>query len=249
LIVIRSRSKQPLVFSFFIILFAAVFFSMGPEIVFGNHTFSSPVSLLYTLVPLVSSLRTVRRMMIIGYFAIALLGAFGLKQILGKLPKQTHTLICIILFLIITVEYFPPTFTPYHIKKQTISFYTWLNRQTDIETTLELPIGNDDTASVTGRPVNFDARYLLYALYHNKNIVNGYTSFNPPESEMLAKKLLFNFPTAEKIANLKTIGVDLIIVHEDEWNSPLDAPLLLEKLRLRNLKEAYSQDGIFAFRI
>jgi len=87
---------------------------------------------------------------------------------------------------------------------------------------------------------------MIYGLEHGKKTVNGYSGFSPPEWESLVIKLRRDFLSEDNLANIKAIGVNYLIIHEEEFKDlwPEDFKDKIALLRKsKELKEIFRKDG------
>lgn len=241
-----GEKERPMITSLFIILVLTILFSFGP---FFERKIPAPYLLLYKFVPFVDSIRAISRFMVLGYFFLAVIASFAWKYYAKRLKQSAIPIIFFILVFLISLEYFPVLPKPFVIAPQIENFYAWLSDQLNINVIVELPIANGLLGTKFERSNSSDAQYLFYGLYHNKKMVNGYNSFIPPDAVDLGDKLTIHFPTKAKINNLKSLGVNMIIVHLEEYENFVIANNVVESLRKIGLKEVYSQGTIRAFKI
>jgi len=232
------------VLGFLILFFISATFSLGPYLQIFGFQLPLPYLLLYKFLPFLSNLRAISRFAVIAYLSLAVLSGFTFSYFFNK-----SMLVFVAFIFLITLEYITFSSSPILIDPQILTFYSWLQSQKKIHTIVELPIANN----IQGyqdyeRSYYDDSIYLLYAIYHDKNIVNGYNSFIPEDSAKFGSTLTVSFPTRPKINYLKKIGVNLVVVHKNEfknlaiWNSI--------KMQLQQLTvQAYSSDQISAFRL
>src|SRR3989344_3744372 len=211
-----KRAIKPKVQATFILLLTAVVLSFGPYLIIASTKIPLPYMLLYEFAPFVNTTRAPSRFMAVGFLAIALLSAFAWLN-LGKKFKKRALLFLILALTLITLEYRQQLYTGYLIPRETLSFYSWLKDQKEIKIILELPFANDFEGTPYDRSGLDESIYLLYALYHDKYLLNGHHSFIPLEADKLGKLLAVGFPTQENLNLLKNLGVDLIIVHKNEY--------------------------------
>jgi hypothetical protein len=90
--------------------------------------------------------------------------------------------------------------------------YAWLRDQPG-KVVIELPIfrwGSDNFSKN-------EVYRMVYQTEHGKALVNGYSGFSPPDWEALVARIQKEFPTKELLAEMKKMGVDYLIIHQDEY--------------------------------
>lgn len=231
-----SARDRPHVVAYMTILVLAVVCTTGP--VYG---------LLYGL-PGGETLRVPTRFMVIVLFASSILAAYVWKSV-GKF--RFRRLLFIFVIAALCFEYRYDFGRPMAVPQPVQQFYRTLNGRKDVHVLLELPMGNGYSTQnpVLDRDFMADSKYLLFALYHNKILLNGYSGFIPPDWFLLGRTLALDFPTKEKIIQLEHIGVDTVVVHLDEYADVRIGAKVLSGLRSIGLTEIGHTKEIFAFRL
>jgi hypothetical protein len=253
LIVLKHKLKtgeRTITLPYFIVGFVVLILSFGPFIYFFGFKIPSFYLLLYNLLPFLDALRVPSRFMVVGFLSIAICASLSWKYIIPKLGRY-NKFFSIIIISLICLEYFnilPPT---YSVPQETKQFYSFLDAQKNVKIIVELPIANhlQNLPNIGRAPIE-DSQYLLYATLHSKILVNGYHSFSPKDSIILGNELSIGFPNYQKIADLKKMGVDTIVVHLDEYTDVkrgLDIITHMETSSL--LQKIYSSNQIYAFKI
>ena len=215
----------------FVILVVAVLISFGPSL--PVYTF------MYTYIPFVDSLRAPSRFAVVGLFALALMAGFA--------ATKANKWILILIIIFITLEY-QHRFFPISVRPDIREAYSWLNNQDRITVISELPMANN----LLNYPNVFrsyfdDSTYLLFALYHDKKLINGNAAYNPPERTELGQALTINFPTPSKLEQLKDMGVDALVVHRNGYKDTRIADEVIEKLQKSDLRQIYTSESILIF--
>ncbi|MBI4035111.1 MAG: hypothetical protein HY381_01785, partial [Candidatus Chisholmbacteria bacterium] len=168
-----------------------------------------------------------------------------------KNEKLKHTIVLGGLLMVMIAEYRNVDWVkPFEISAEIKQFYSWLNQQAEVKVIVELPIANDLTNSSGWERSSYDdGQYLLYATLHNKALVNGHHSFIPGEVLRLGTRLTANFPTREKVDELRQMGVGVITVHEEEFADRRVGEKVINELRELGIEEAYNQGGLHGFRL
>ncbi len=213
-------------FPYLIILFAALFLSMGPIIMICKLKISAGPYLLISKLPGFSGIRAVARFYVFFSMAFAVIAAFGIKEIINI--NRRYLWVCIILLPIIILEHFSYVIhhSPIDKKEQLPSVYKWLGEQKEKAIILELPLMYHDSN---------EGRYLYYSIYHKRTLINGYGGWTP----WLFKKLneLYYNDIPRFIEVIKKLNVNYIIVH-------LDYPKIMgqiENEHLYKIKENFRQ--------
>jgi hypothetical protein len=237
-------------FAFLIILIISFLLSLGPDITFTvSHTFPGPYRLIYKINPLFGFLRTPARFGVFFFFSLSIIIALTTVEIFSRLKSRLNILLNALLVVLILIEYFnkPLAFTD--ISPETIKFYQALNKQTHIKVILDYPIGNSIPYPYPqARVEDFDAHYLLWAsILHHKILFNGYSGFLPAEYYRRANFLSMNFPTVNKLKQLKNWGVDAIVLHKDEFNQVDEFERINRELKLLGVAKITSTDNLVLF--
>ncbi|MBI2039470.1 hypothetical protein HYT18_00130 [Candidatus Microgenomates bacterium] len=267
-----KRKYEPALRKVFIALIAvwiiAFIFSFGPYFIIGETLIPNIYLLFYKFVPFFDSLRAPSRFMVMGFFSYAILAGFAVKWLLerwsvfaapspklwsvGDKASADKGRLGVILGLVflISLEYQHSLLPVFKVNPEVKSFYQWLDKQPQINVILELPIANElSNYPSINRSYFDDSKYLLYALGHKKKLINGNAAYNPPQRTLLGQSLTINFPTKDKINQLKSMKVDAIIVHKDEYINSQTGEELIRKLKESNLKEIYTGELVSAFKI
>ncbi len=238
--------------AFLILLVISILMAFGP-VMHLTDTISFPglYSLVYKLNPLFHFTRVPARFGAFVFLFLGLIISLTIVEIMKKMALNKSTILSSIIILLIVFEYrnYPIEFTT--IPPETKSFYDLLNKQTQIKEIIDLPIANRlPSSDPNARAEYADADYFLPAtILHNKIMFNGYSSFMPEEFNRRAILISVDFPTKAKLELLKKWHVDAIILHKDEYKSPLDYETVKQKLILQGipLKEESPTSGLALF--
>lgn len=242
-----DREKKKLARAYWGILGVTVLLSFGPYLRIAGAKIPGLFLLLYHAVPLTDQMRNPSRFMAMAFLALAVLSGITVSFIRRRLGKAARP-VGILLIVILCVEFFNIAPSPYVIPADIRDAYRWLTRQKDIEVIAELPTANGliGYGNLERIPME-DTQYLLYALYHDKKIVNGYAAFVPPDTLLLGASLSVNFPTQTKLEQLRQMGVDAVVVHRDEFVTEREADVLVDGLGRLGLKELFHSGTIHVF--
>jgi hypothetical protein len=151
----------------------------------------------------------------LAYIFIGLLAAVVTQKLR---PRWTILIIVLVCF-----EYWPKPWQFMHFPQESIQVYSQVQKNPKIDVLLELPMGNLTTRISLARDQFIDAVYMLSASsLHNKVLLNGYSSFIPPEYTHHVEFITVNFPNADKLATLQSVGIDAILLHRSDFYTPQD---------------------------
>jgi hypothetical protein len=251
ILLIRKKQLSPaerrVMAVYLLLALLAILLTFGPYVTALGVRVPFLYALFYWL-PGADTLRVPTRFVVIALFALSILVVYVWKQVEETYGKRMWVLpIVVIVLLCFEYRYtFPaPTPVPADIQK----FYSVIDSRSDIRVIVELPIGNGYKIGniLLGRDFIKDSTYLLYALYHTKTLVNGYHGFIPPDYYALGRMTGVGFPTPEKIAALKDMGVDALIVHLEQYPVPDIGENLVKNLRQLGLTEIGHTESIYGF--
>jgi hypothetical protein len=142
--------------------------------------------------------------------ALAILGGWALARIRQAVKSPHRKLILTVcIFLGLFLEQVPMfRFNP--VKTPSLDVYEWIRRQPDSIVIAEVPDYHDTALW------SYSAEYMLYAVFHGKKLVNGY-SRNVPDGYAERAGWLKAFPDPEALANLKALGVDYVVMHPQKY--------------------------------
>lgn len=168
-----------------------------------------PYIFLYFFAPGFKGFRTPSRWVLMMALTMTAFSSIELKNILKKI--KVPALILILLLFLITLPQCKHYVSIPQIKEYP-PVYSWLKNQ-DKKVIIELPINTWGKTEENKQEVY----RMLYSLLHQKTLVNGYSGYIPEEYNQLVALLRNNFPSQEAIDKLKSMNVDLIILHQDEY--------------------------------
>lgn len=192
--------------------------ALGPVLKWQGSTFKLlgklfiplPYGVFYYIIPGFKALRTPSRWIVL--FALAL--SFLIAIVFSKYKSKYKNYILIMALIVailggkrIQAVVEMPT------KAEYPKVYEWLNKQPG-NAILELPIYTWGDAKKETR----EMLRMLYSLEHKKSLVNGHSGFNPPSWLELVSDINKNFPNAKLEKRLQYLGVDYIIVHDNEYD-------------------------------
>jgi len=162
----------------------------------GTHTFFH--RFLFNHVPGFRAMRVPARWANIGYVGMAIAIALAVGWIVSKRRELAYAVA--ILFVI---ELHAAPIRWFSMNPAPAPVYRWLAKQPRTRV-VELPMALGE----------FEYRFMYYATAHHQPFVNGTSGFAPPITVHLAG-LWNSGKNDELLAELRNIGVDLLIVHAD----------------------------------
>lgn len=218
--VLFKQKKDPRLVSLAFVGILSFVLTFGPSI-----TLTESLSLpgLYALIdavnPLFGFLRVPARFGVFVFLSLSVFIAYGLSWMQELMSPKKYMWLLAGITLGILTEYKPVPFE--FLTKNPIyeRAYTTVIHRSDIHVIAEYPLGNSiDYAFPQARMEELDAQYLAFALlYHDKKLFNGYSGFIPREYQNRADYLSVHFPTRTKLSQLKTWGVDALVVHKNQF--------------------------------
>jgi hypothetical protein len=185
-------------------LLFAVLVTLGPP---------GPYVLLYKYVPGFDGLRVVSRFHIITMLALSVLAAIGAKRLFSTETNRLKSIAKALIVLLLLVEYasFPIPLQPVDVGRDIPAVYEWLALQPDDLVLIELPLPKEE------RYVGITECIRLYhSTYHWKKMVNGFSGYFPPIYYELCRRWK-DLPIRENLKDLRTLGVNTILVHTWEY--------------------------------
>lgn len=235
---IRGRNRAWV----FPLLLAVIGFilSFGPELILGRTTqaalpFHLPYHYLALVVSPLKSLNAPARFVVLVMLALSLLAAYGLLVILRRLPRYAVAL-ALLASALILVEYAPVPLRliPVDAGAQISPVYQFLRAQPPGQPVVELPMGKPTFADQDKHVV-----YTYNAVYHLQPLINGYSTFLPPDYYALVRDVQ-NFPAGGAVKRLQQYGAQWLVVHADEYP---DREVLRRRLDNRTQLEHVQDDG------
>ncbi len=193
--------------------------SFGPDLVLGRTTTPAlplplPYHFLSLLVSPLKSLNAPARFAVLMMLALALLAAYGAFWAMQRAPRWKYAIAFACAALII-LEYIPAPLrlTPVAAGANISPVYQYLAQQPRGQAVVELPMGKPTFAD--------QDKYVVYtynSLYHLQPLVNGYSTFLPPDYYALVKQVQ-KFPKGSAIKRLRKWGAQWIVVHSDRYKN------------------------------
>ncbi len=199
-----------------------------------------PWSLLEEILPWLSFLRVHARIgILILLFMSVIVSMFIDRWITSIRAIRTRAVVSVsvplVLACFILIESYPfVRFTETPEADRIPPVYRWLKEQADISTIVELPISFGSSV-----------QYEMASLYHRKNMVNGYSGYEPAWYRSFAETMTA-FPSRKALDILAEHRVDLAIVHKngiERWSNLVKYTDFLPFLNI-----AYEDDRALALR-
>jgi hypothetical protein len=221
--------------------------SFGPDLVLGRTTtpalpFPLPYHFLALVVSPLKSLNAPSRFVVLTMLALSMLAAYGAYAWMQRAPRW-RTAIAFACATLIVLEYIPAPLRLQTVEAgaQISPVYLFLAQQPQGQAIVEVPMG---------RPTFADqdkyVEYTYNAVYHLQPLVNGYSTFIPPDYYALVRDMQ-NFPTNATVNRLRRWGAQWVVVHSDAYAQPQQLRRRLD--RLKGLEHVQDFGAIWLYRI
>lgn len=181
--------------------------------------------LLYRHVPEFRGLRSPARIDILVNVSLAMLAAYGIAWLLGRIDRpNARRIVTGAILLLLAAEYASlPEISPAPAPSRVDS---WLARQPPV-VIVELPLASRMTEGQSR-----DWLYMYEGIGHGQRMLNGYSGF-APASYYAMRDVMEDFPDDRSMAFLRDRGVDYVIVRggmlqADQWAA------MYERIRARD---------------
>ncbi len=219
--ILKKGRSVPSYFMLFIgVGLSTYIISLGPALQFGGKVIKEPFliplpySILYYIAPGFNGFRNSGRWELYEVLAFCIAIGIFLSTILRKrklLKITVNILICIIVIAEFT---FPIVFEKVKPKNEIPDVYNFLKEAPNDTVMAEFPIYNWDMAPYAAE----ENMRLYYSTFHFRRTVNGAAGFSPPPWQELVTDLASSFPKYDSVDRLKKLGVNYIVVHENEFD-------------------------------
>lgn len=179
-----------------------------------------PLAGLYILfdkfLPGFAGMRAPHRIFRMGLIASGVLSAISIRRFT---EKRAGRLSSVIILLFTIAEYYNYPMKTYQIPSENeLPFvYKWLEAQKDDYAIIEIPLQKPDRyyqyIEEKRRDLLIQTQYMYFSTFHNKKLVNGYSSFIPDWYIKLTE-VMMSFPDEVSLFILKQMGVKYIIIHQ-----------------------------------
>ncbi len=193
----------------------ALVLSFGPQLVLGRS--AAPVSLIrlpyYWLSIIVTPLKSLNapaRFDVLIMLALALLAALGTLR-LAVFTRRAAPVVIGAFALLILLEQasMPLPFATVNTAATISPVYYYLASQPPNQPVVEMPMGQP-TFDDQDRHVE----YVYNSIYHWQPLVNGYSTFIPPDYYGLVETMQ-QFPSSATVSRLKQWGAVFVVIHSD----------------------------------
>jgi hypothetical protein len=221
--IFKNRKKS----NFELMIFSSIgllglLLSLGPFLHIFRQTVHKPFPiplpylLFYYIAPGFQGFRNSARWEILFILAFAVVIGIVLSMMLRKYSQRSKVIIYLLLIVGIVSEFNFPLHTDKVPQVENFpKVYNWLETTPRDAALVELPAYNWGWWPYTQHE-------LWREYYHTEDFrktVNGYTGFSPPPWQKMIAELNAQFPLESSTRQLKSMGIDYIIVHKDEYDA------------------------------
>lgn len=246
LVAMNVRKQMAWVFVFLLALMGFVL-SFGPDLLFDRGTdpflpFSMPYGYLARIVTPLKSLNAPARFVVLTMIALSLFSAYGLHVLMRRAPRWGLAIAALACVLVLA-EYIPVPLRllPVQAGANVSPAYLYLAQQPRGQAVVELPMGEPNFADQDKHVV-----YTYNSLYHRQPLVNGYSTFIPPEYYALVKEVR-EFPKKTAVRRLQEWGAQWLVVHSDRYENP--TRLLKQLSKRTDLEHVQDFGDIWLYRV
>lgn len=244
----RAKAFDPRMWVFAILLGVMGFvLSFGPDLLTGRTgeaalNFPLPYFALAKLAPPLNSLNAPSRFVVLTMLALSLLAAYGVLVLMRRAPRRS-AVIALVCGALIVAEYIPVPLRldPIQAGVEISPVYRYLAAQPRGQAVVELPMGE---------PTFVDQdKYVVYAynsLYHLQPLVNGYSTFIPPDYYALVTDVK-NFPDGKAVKRLRKWGVQWLVVHSERYKQP--SRLRKQLSKRKNIRHVLDDGDTWLYRM
>ncbi len=215
-------------FFFIVIIIAGLIFSLGPRLNFnGNYVnIPLPYSLMLEVVPFLDAVRSPARWSFIFYIGVIYFALLTLK----KLKKNKYYLFFFVFFfLIFVLEYIPTKL----VAEKGYGIGAEYNILKDIcikekKVLLEIPITHLNAAPDVATGLTYINQVQLSSIFHQCNLVNGYSGYDLPDNFVLADTLnnyIINGDVSGFISELRKRDINFVKFNSKYFSKELQKPL------------------------
>jgi hypothetical protein len=191
---------------------------MGPKLELAGY---SPYDLLTAVCPGYAQLRNIHRFATFAQFALVVLAGLGLDHLWRHVVLRTvrlHSALAVSLRLagslamvVVMAESLPGRPNIFHLPADPPGWVGVIEQQSAPHDVLAIfPMPQDDSLAQQ----RLSALAMYWQMRHGRAMVNGYSGPVPAEFREREVRLR-SFPTADTLAELRAIGVDLVVVPAD----------------------------------
>jgi hypothetical protein len=174
--------------------------------------------------------------------ALSLLAAFGAQRLALRAGRRQNAVL-VVLGLLMLVEYasVPLRLAPVAAGEAISPVYKFLAAQPPGQPVVEMPMGAPNFADQDKY-----VEYTYNSVYHWQPLVNGYSTFIPPDYYALVRDMQ-KFPSQATLARLKAWGVVFVVVHADRYKNSRQVRAKLDSLE--GIERVQDFEAIWLYRI
>lgn len=221
--------KKFIQFFFLILAPLLILLSLGPY----RWGLTLPYYYLYKFFPLMEIIRVPARIGILVVLVFAILAGYGFKTLARRLSKVSGNLLFALGLVLVVAEswHLPLNYVKIPTAAEIPPVYHWLAAQPGDFAILELPLRSGRNSNPIEKQVtkkyseitandNFVAEsYRLYfSTFHNKKMINGYSSYFPPSYSRTAE-VMENFPTKEAVQLIRDRKIKYLLINTEQYGN------------------------------
>lgn len=216
----KRKTLSPVLLAFIAIALFGLILSFGPVLHFDRKTVHLPFvvplpySIFYYVVPGFQGIRGVYRWEMLFVLFMAISSSIVLSLLTKRFSVLKKRTLYSILFLLVILEYQPMRFTSVPQVSAFPPIYHYLKTLPKDTVIVEMPIYNWNVMPYSTKELD----RVYYSTFHQKKTVNGASGFSPPPWQTMALRLLKDFPSMSTIQELRKIGVNYIVIHDEEYD-------------------------------
>lgn len=191
--------------------------SFGPDLILGRSSepalpFPLPYHYLALVISPLKSLNAPSRFVVLTMLALALLAAYGVRWLVEQKPRFGWA-IAVVCMGVMALEFAPAPLVlqPVAAGANISPAYLFLAQQPSGQPVVELPMGKPTFAEQDKY-----VEYTYNSVYHWQPLVNGYSTFLPPDYYALVQDVQ-RFPSKRAVKRLRKWGVEWMVVHSDRY--------------------------------
>ncbi len=240
---------NPKIFSYVLLLVVSVILSFGPYARIFGLQINLPFYYVHQFLPFAQSMRVPTRVAVFAFLALAILASYFWSSLWAKFSFKKMRILSVLVIIFLLIEYFSVGPATFSLSSDYISFFSWLNAQQSVKGIVSLPMANglfyDDRLV---RDSFLDTQYIYYATFHDKKMVNGYMAFIPKWYYRLGNYL--DYKIDDKIIHsLRSRGIDLLIVHKDEYIRSEIRAAAITRIEAIVKTKVFENDTVVAYKL
>ena len=216
----RAQNKPTVLHKRTCILLALIggFAMLGPVVKIGTETFKIfslpiplPYAVAYYLIPGIQAFRAVSRWSVVLNIGLSLGIGWALAH--ATLSKKVVSIL-VVVWLTTMIGLFYKDYPLFEIKHTVPPIYAVVQKSPG-NVLVELPISQWDMVPFE----KSEDERMLYQLEHGMKLYNGFSGFMPPERSQDIVLHFAEFPNSRSLEKLQNAGVDLVLIHYDEFQA------------------------------